>query len=151
MVVSVAKSYAAAAINADDVAQDVMLKLWTLHDDIANRAHCEALARRMARQISISDSRKRHPVELSQLHINKTASHDSPERTLEEHENTAWLIARMNSLPPIEYQILKLRQAEQLSNGDIAALLGIEKTSVATLLSRARHKLLNEFKRKNKI
>lgn len=54
----------------------------------------------------------------------------------------------MNNLPPKEYQILRMRQVEQLSNGEIAKLLGIEKTSVATLLSRARIKLFNEIKRR---
>lgn len=51
-------------------------------------------------------------------------------------------------LPSKEYQILKLRQVEQKTNEEIAKLLGIEKTSVATLLSRARIKILKEFQKR---
>jgi RNA polymerase sigma-70 factor (ECF subfamily) len=44
-----------------------------------------------------------------------------------------------------------MRQVEHLSNGEIARRLGIAETSVSTLLSRARHTLLDEIRRRNKI
>jgi Sigma-70, region 4. len=42
-----------------------------------------------------------------------------------------------------------LRQVEGRSKEEIARLLGIEVRSVATLLARARQRLLNEIRKRN--
>lgn len=143
----------ACSVGADaaaDVAQDVMLRLWTLHDDIADAVHAERLAVKMARHMVIDSSRTRHTVTLNVTHSLIDENNSTPDVSLEYKEDTAWLLERMKALPAAEYQILRLRQEEQLENGEIAALLGMEKTSVATLLSRARIKLLNDIKRRIK-
>ena len=41
-----------------------------------------------------------------------------------------------------------MRQVEHRSNAEIARLLGIGEASVSTLLARARHKMLEEIRRK---
>lgn len=72
----------------------------------------------------------------------------APDVCVEIKEDHNWLMKRVAELPPKEYQILKLRQVEHKSNEEIAKLLGMEKTSVATLLSRARMKILKEFQKR---
>lgn len=131
---------------AEDVAQDVILRLWTLHDDIKSKAHATNLAVRMARNIVIDNSRKSRTIPLDASRQMIDESNAQPDISLEEDEDMAWLMDKMRHLPPKEYQILRLRQVELKSNDDIANLLGIEKSSVATLLSRARTKLFNELK-----
>lgn len=54
----------------------------------------------------------------------------------------------MAGLPGTEYTVLHLRQVEGLDNKAIALRLGIEERSVATLLSRARRRLLEEIKKR---
>lgn len=59
--------------------------------------------------------------------------------------------ARIEQLPPREMQVMHLRQTERRTNEQIAAILGISKDSVATVLSSARRKLFKQIKERNKI
>lgn len=144
----VAKACLVSADAAEDVAQDVMLRLWTLRADIENATNAERLAARMARNLAIDALRRQHTVPLD---MGRSVADDrlsSPDSDAESSENTAWLEDRLRRLPPAEYQILRMRQTEQMTNADIAAALGIDKASVASLLSRARRKLFNDIKRR---
>ena len=60
-------------------------------------------------------------------------------------EELQQIIKRIEKLPPSEYQIVWLRQIEMKTNTEIASLLGIEKSSVATILARARKKIFKDF------
>lgn len=149
--VATALAYSVGKGEAEDVAQEVMLKLWTLHGDIDSREDMEKLAVCMARNKAI-DIHRRHSLQSiddrSDLLDNKTPP---PDTDIEMEENRTWLLKRIAELPPTEYQILRLRQVERKTNEEIARLLGIEKTSVATLLSRARNKILKDFQQRMRI
>mgnify|MGYP003194573646 FL=1 len=133
---------------AEDIAQDVMLKLWTLRNDINSKTDAEKLAVCIARNKAIDRHRKR-PQQPIDGHNNIIDSKiPAPDICVEIEEDQNWLMKRVAELPPKEYQILKLRQVEHKSNEEIAKLLGMEKTSVATLLSRARMKILKEFQKR---
>ena len=43
-----------------------------------------------------------------------------------------------------------MRQVERKSHEEIARIVGVEKTSVSTILARARAKMLNEFKKRER-
>ena len=75
-------------------------------------------------------------------------THILPDARAEIADNEAWLEKRMQSLPSTEYQVLLLRQVEGKDTDEIARLLGVSPNSVATLLSRARKRLLNDLKRR---
>ncbi len=133
---------------AEDVAQDVMLKLWAMLDRIDNAASVGSLAACMAHNLAIDSHRRRRTVTIEGRPQMVDEKHATPDRELELDENLRLLAAEMGKLPPKEYQILKLRQDEQKTNEEIAQLLGMEKSSVATLLSRARKRLFDEIKKK---
>lgn len=147
--VTTAHAYLSDKDEAEDIAQDVMLKLWTLHEEIAGGTDAAKLTVRIARNKAIDRHRKSKPMAIGEKHDIIDVKQPTPDISMEESENMAWLIKRINELPSTEYQILHLRQVERKSNEEISLLLGIEKTSVATLLSRARTKILNEFKTRN--
>ena len=88
---NVSRHYGAGEDMAEDIAQDVMLRLWQMHDE------------------------------------------------LEAKENEEWLIMKLQQLPTTQRTLLYMRQEERRSHEEIAQLLGIETTSVSTLLARARH------------
>lgn len=146
--VSAATTCKDCADTPEDVAQEVMLRLWTLRSAIKDTQHAERLSVCIARHIVIDRMRRKRSMPLEYGRGVADSNHSRPDTDAESSDDAAWLEQRMGSLPPKEYQILRMRQVEQLSNGEIAKLLGIEKTSVATLLSRARLKLFNEIKRR---
>lgn len=149
--IATALAYSICKDEAEDIAQDVMLKLWTLHNDVYSKTDAEKLAVCIARNKAIDLHRKKLPQPIddhSNIVDNKAPG---PDVCIEIKEDRNWLMKRVAKLPPKEYQILKLRQVEHKSNEEIAKLLGMEKTSVATLLSRARIKILKEFQKRARI
>ena len=75
----------------------------------------------------------------------------SPHEELETKENDEWLASRLQQLPTTQRTLLYLRQVERKSHEELATLLGIEITSVSTLLAKARRTMLEEIKRRNQI
>lgn len=148
-IVGVAQSYDLATENAEDIAQDTLLRLWTMRDDLDRYCSVEALAVSVARHLCVDRLRRKRTIAL-EARTTIADSHSRPDEELENADNEAWLQQRLSQLPPSEYQVLRMRQVEMKSNQDIAAILGIATSSVATILSRARHRLLSDINKRNK-
>ena len=136
---------------AEDIAQDVLLRFWQMRNELSSVRSLDALAARMARNMTLNMHRRRPHLSLDEskapLQIVTTAT---PSRLLEEKEATEWLYRKLDELPATEHSILYMRQVERLSGRDIARILGIEDSSVSTLLARARRKMLQEIERRNR-
>ena len=146
---SVSMSCGAGKDEAEDIAQDVMLRLWQMHDELDRYDSIEALSALMARHLLRNHQRRRQPETLNETVIVNLAT--SPHDELEIKEDDEWLTARLQQLPTTQRTLLYMRQVERRSHEEIANLLGIEITSVSTLLARARRSLLEDIKRRNKI
>ena len=146
---SVSMSYGAGREEAEDIAQDVMLRLWQMHDELERYDSIEALATMMARHLLINHQRRRRPETLDETKIVSITT--SPHEQLEMKEDDQWLTKRLEQLPTTQRTLLYMRQVERRSHEEIALLLGIETTSVSTLLARARRTLLEEIKRRNNV
>lgn len=149
--VSVARGCGLGCADADDVAQDTLLRLWTLRGDILSCSHAEALAVVVARRLVADRFRGRACEDIGELRDVADEGMAAPDAMLEAAETDGWLAGRLASLPSTEWQVLRMRQVEQRSRGEIARILGIAETSVSTLLARARRKLLDDIKRRNRL
>lgn len=133
---------------AEDVAQDVMLRLWAIHERIGADDPVERLASIAARHACIDNlrlRRKQEDIERSEVIAEEQNQHDALEYKELEH----WLFRQIEQLPGTYGIILKMRQLEHRELHEIATLLGITQSSVSTLLSRARRQLLEQLKRRN--
>lgn len=134
-----ARRYLARVDDADDAASDAMLRLWAVHDSLRDTAHAARLAAVIARNVAIDMLRRQRPTSISsdEAHtswlLQQESDNNTPESQLEWKENEQWL-----------------RQTERRTNEQIAAILGISKDSVATMLSSARRKLFNQIKERNR-
>ena len=146
---SVSMSYGAGRDEAEDIAQEVMLRLWQMHDELERYESIEALAALMARHQLINHQRRRKPEALNEAMI--VSLNISPHEQLEMKEDDRWLTKRLEQLPTTQRTLLYMRQVERRTHEEIAQLLGIETTSVSTLLARARRTLLEEIKRRNNV
>ena len=146
---SVSMSCGAGREEAEDIAQDVMLRLWQMHDELERYDSIEALATMMARHLLINHQRRRKPEALNEAKI--VSLNISPHEQLEMKEDDRWLTKRLEQLPTTQRTLLYMRQVERRTHEEIAQLLGIETTSVSTLLARARRTLLEEIKRRNNL
>ncbi|MBR1409996.1 MAG: sigma-70 family RNA polymerase sigma factor [Prevotella sp.] len=144
---SVSMSCGAGRDEAEDIAQDVMLRLWQMHDELERYESIEALTALMARHLLRNHQRRRKPEELNEAMIVSIST--GPHEQLEMKEDDLWLTKRLEQLPTTQRTLLYMRQVERRTHEEIAQLLGIETTSVSTLLARARRTLLEEIKRRN--
>ena len=128
----------------------------TSRSTVADTAHAARLAAVIARNVAIDMLRWRRPTSISgdEAHtswlLQQESDNNTPESQLEWKEDELWLRQRIEQLPPREMQVMRLRQTERRTNEQIAAILGISKDSVATMLSSARRKLFNQIKERNR-
>jgi len=145
----VSMHYGAGKDEAEDIAQDVMLRLWQMHEELERFRSVEAIVALMAKHLIRNHQRRKPSEVLDEAMI--VSMNTSPHEVLETKENEEWLSAKLQQLPTTQRTLLYMRQVERKSHEEIATLLGIEVTSVSTLLARARRTLLEEIKRRNKI
>ena len=146
--VSIAERFGYAQDDAEDIAQDVMLKLWNLHEQLSDATHLNASTVIITKRVCIDKWRTAHQhTEIAHTMplIDEDSLHDRLEYTELEH----WIGEQIDSLPSTAGLVLRMRQLEHRELGEIADILGIRQTSVSTLLSRARNELLNKLKRRN--
>ena len=145
----VSMHYGAGQDEAEDIAQDVMLRLWQMHEELERFRSVEAIVALMAKHLIRNHQRRKPSEVLDEAMI--VSMNTSPHEELEIRENEEWLLSKLQQLPTTQRTLLYMRQVERKSHEEIAILLGIEVTSVSTLLARARRTLLEEIKRRNQI
>lgn len=134
------------ADDAEDVAQDVMIRLWTMREEL-DLLTVQRLIVVMARRLSLNLLRHSH--EHESLDVSEQSEGSlTPLQLMQEGEMMSWLEKRMQALPRTERLVLHMRQVEQRSLDEMATLLGLRQHTVETLLSNARRKLLEEIKNK---
>ena len=146
---SVCSSCGAGKDEAEDIAQDVMLRLWQMHNELERYQSVEAIVALMAKHL-LRNRQRRKPSEMFDEAM-AISLNTSPHEELEMKEDDIWLSAKLQQLPTTQRALMYMRQVERRSHEEIAKLLGIETTSVSTLLARARRTLLEEIKRRNQI
>ncbi len=140
------------AMQADDVAQDVLLRLWQMRNTLDRYRSLEALVVVMARNNIASLHRKGHNVPITTVnHEQLTSQMVAPDEALISTQEMAWLNDAIKKLPSTQYAVLHMRQVECRSYDEIAKRLGIESSTARSLLSRARLNLLEEIKRRNRL
>ena len=144
----VSRNCGAGKDEAEDIAQDVMLRLWQMHDELDRYEKPEALVALMTRHLLRNHQRRRKPELLDEAMV--VSLSNSPHDLLEMKEDDAWLDKRLRQLPTTQRTLLYMRQVERRSHKELSQLLGISEASVSTLLARARRTLLEEIKQRNR-
>ncbi|MBQ9677416.1 MAG: sigma-70 family RNA polymerase sigma factor [Prevotella sp.] len=134
---------------AEDIAQDVMLHLWQMRDELEKYHSVEALVALMTRHLVRNHQRRRSMEPLKEETV--TLLTESPQELLETKENEEWLTKKLGQLPTTQRTLLYMRQVERRSHEEIARLLDIKVSSVSTLLARARKALLEDIKKRYQI
>ena len=101
---SVSLNYGAGKDEAEDIAQDVMLRLWQMHDELERYESVEALAALMARHLLRNHQRRRQPETLNEAIV--VSLNTSPHDILEMKEDDAWLTKRLEQLPTTQRTLL---------------------------------------------
>lgn len=131
---------------ANDVAQDTLLKLWTMRDRLESYHSVEALAMVVARNRTIDILR--NPlgaiVAIDETHDRSDSTLSAEERliVMEEQNDIDEIIS---SLPPAQQTLLKMKHIEGLEVSEIAGITGSSPGAIRVSLSRTRHQIKELF------
>ena len=135
----IAQSYLRDNDEAEDVVQDVLLKLWQLLDTL--RLPMSPLASVVVKNRCIDVLRRhRYMVEV------KDSIVDERQRDDDRYEA---VIAIIDTLPTMQQTIIRLRHMEGMEISDIAKLTDSKEATVRKALSRARQAIKTQFLKLN--
>ena len=126
---------------AEDVVQEVFLKLWTRRETLAGYRSIEALAMVTTKNMCLDRIKKRrYPVENYDNH--RAFLENIPMETRTDYSEEMYRLREaMKELPDQQQMIVHLRDVEGYEFEDIAAIMDMQENAVRVNLSRARKKL----------
>ncbi len=131
---------------ADDVAQDTLLRLWTMRDRLESYRSVESLAMVIARHRAIDLLRNPLnslvPLDDAFEHADSSLSAEETLIVMEEHSEIDEIIA---SLPSAQQAILRMKHIEGLEVSEIAKITGSTPGAIRVSLSRTRHLIKDIF------
>lgn len=142
---------------AEDIVQEVYLKLWNRRNDLplarCNEAYCVTMTRNLCRDLFRSKAGVKR-VELDTVR-NLESSGDVPEwisreENAEKAGKAAFLALLIGRLPDVQRKVLEMRDIEQCSFEEIQARTGLMPVNIRATLSKARKKLREQFNRRIK-
>ena len=127
--------------NAEDIAQETLMRLWQLRDRIEQKVELEPLAIRMAKNLCISEWRRRQVRNSVSLSKQEAITNETISRQLEANEAIAQLRSALTRLKPTEQRLFRMRHELEMDVTEISAVTGIAPRSVSAMLSTAKRKL----------
>ncbi len=134
---------------AEDVVQDVFVKLWKMNTSLDEYNSVEALASTMLKNLCIDQIRKRKLRDTAdELAVYGTADNEpTPYEELEKAETFAVLDSIIENLPGNYSELVHYRDIEALEYDEIAKKTGLNINTLRVNLSRARKIIRDEFKK----
>ena len=134
--VSIAHKYMGNADEAEDIAQDAMVKLWLMREQLT--LPIAGMASIVTRNLCIDALRKKHQtIDIAQLPDEADFSDDG--------EQIEQLLKVIDSLPSTQRTILRMRHLQGMEMREIALVLGSTEVAVRKTLSRARKVVRNRL------
>lgn len=135
------------ADKAEDVAQEVLMRLWVMRNRIEAGTSLKPLAVRMAKNVCISTWRhERHTVPIMEGK-DVCNGNTEPPPDMDESDNAVMIRRIMARLTDRERRLMRMRNEERMEIGEIAAVTGLDARSVSVMLSRARRKIMELIKK----
>lgn len=133
--------------DAEDVVQEVMIKLWKKRDDISHIDNKEAWCMTVTRNLSIDKIRKRRDTsqDITEYHFISDRA-PTPDIITEDKESLSIVMKVLNELPENQREIIHLRDVEGYTYKEIANLTTYTEDQVKVNLFRARQKLRARLK-----
>lgn len=127
--------------DAEDVVQDVCLKIWHSREQFARYKNVEAYSTTMVKNMSIDKVRSRKPTTDERALLEQEAGGKLPDSLLEEKETTDAIRRIISMLPATQQRVFKMKDLEGYATAEIVEATGLTPEAVRNNLSRARKRL----------
>ena len=131
--------------DAEDTAQEVMLKLWVMRDQLATYRSVEALAVKIGKNICINKIKARRHSSSEEAFDAMQEPAPAPDRQLEAADSVAMVTRIIDRLPEMQRMVIRLRDIEGYQPAEIAEIMACDESAVRVNLSRARKKVKEIF------
>lgn len=143
--------------DAEDAVQEVMLKLWNIRLKLDEYHSVEALAVKITHNVCIDVWRRKRPDTLSLDKVQVDGGQAvHPEYLIELKDEYRLMREIIESLPPLQQKIIRMKDVEGYETEEIAEITGCNLEAIRSNLSRARKKVrdiysqtIQERKRRN--
>ena len=129
---------------AQDVVQEVLIKVWDRREQMDELENMEAWCMRITRNLSYDKlkSRTRRRTEtLDKGYDISSPAENSPDRRTEQKDMMRMIRKFMNDLPEKQRHVMQLRDVEGYSYKEISEILDMDLSQVKVNLFRARKKI----------
>lgn len=133
---------------AEDVLQDVMMKLWQMRDKLPPDKEMLPFLLTVVKNLCLDRLRqkqtKEENLEMSNIEDVRQNTSQHPldiDDEVEEKDKLRHLVGLIDQLPPDQQKVLRLKAFDELTTEEIAKQMSIQPDNVRQLLSRARKKL----------
>ena len=141
-------------VEAEDVVQDVFLKLWTIRDSLDKYDHVEALALRITKNKTLDELKRFRNESLEDAEMSGQLVHlttPDPETIAEQKDLADHVKKLIQSLPPLQQSIIRMKDVEGYELEEIAEITGTTNEAVRVNLSRARKRIKEQLIQLNNI
>ncbi len=127
--------------DAEDVVQEVMLKLWNIRQKLEEYNSIEALAVRITHNLCMDMWRSKRTDQVSLDQVPVVSQTVNPERVLEGNDEIRLMREIISSLPTLQQTIIRMKDIEEYETEEITQITGCSSESIRSNLSRARKKV----------
>ena len=149
--VKVGRDFFGNQMDAEDVAQEALLRLWKYCERLNADRNLEALAVKVAKNVCVDLYKSRNTYEDEITSDIASPPSQSADAELHAKEVQQEINEAMERLNPRERDLLKARQLEGKSAEEISEQTGIPKSSVKSMISTARKKLKMDLQKHLKL
>lgn len=134
--------------DAKDMVQDALLKMWSIRHTLEQYSSVEALGVTIVRNLSVSYLRTSRFKDSDTVedHYEIMDTQSADDDLLDEEENRV-AMKLISELPDMQQSILRMKHLDGLEVSEIAKLIGAKEEAVRSNLSRARKRILEQFKK----
>lgn len=131
--------------DAEDIVQEVFLKLWRIREKLDEYRSIDALATQMVKNLCLDRWRspRTHNARIDNMQLE--VEYDNLEKTLEQKDQVRLIGKIIETLPPLQQAIIRMKDIEAYETIEIAEIIGKDVEAVRMNLSRARKRVRETF------
>ena len=131
--------------DAEDIVQEVMMKLWCMRNELDRYDSIPALAVQITKHLCLNRIKALQRKTESLEHFTFVSDAPAPDARLEQKDDVSHVMRIIDQLPEIQQNILRMKHIDGFEIEEIVGITGSKPEAVRMNLSRARKKVRDVF------
>lgn len=149
--VKVGRNFFGNMMDAEDVAQESLVRLWTYCERLDSDMNIEALAIKVAKNVCMDIYKKMNSADIEPPETLLASSSDMSDAGIMAEYTRQKIDEAIERLNPRECQLIRARHIDDRSTEDISKDTGLPRSSVQSMISVARKKLIKDLQKRLRV